>query len=144
MFLSTLVRRLEDLPDKEAVLREAVRQLQDWLGVESSVLRLVEQQDTSMRVGFTENDREWICRIRVADKQLEFRHPNPPLLSPTDKEGLEGFAEFLEDILLGVQLQEFQQKKTLLLLCICVWVRDVIRAIIICFNFCTYTSRFLP
>ena len=104
MFLSTLVRRLEDLPDKEAVLREAVRQLQDWLGVESSVLRSVEQQDTSMRVGFTENDREWICRIRVADKQLEFRHPNPPLLSPTDKEGLEGFAEFLEDILSSREL----------------------------------------
>lgn len=99
MFLSTLVRRLEDLPDKEAVLREAVRQLQDWLAVESSLLRSVEQQDTSMRVGFTETEEEWICRIRVADYQLEFRHPNPPTLSPTDREGLEGFAEFLEDIL---------------------------------------------
>lgn len=104
MFLSTLVRRLEDQPDKDAVLKEAVRQLQEWLGVESSLLRSVDHQDTSMRVGFTEAPDEWVCRIRVADQQLEFRHPSPPVLSPTDKEGLEGFAEFLEDILASPEL----------------------------------------
>ena len=102
MFLSTLIRRLESLPDRENVLREAVRQLQDWLGVESSVLRPGErgaQALTPSHLTITESVHNWSCRIRVAEHELEFRHPSAPLLSPSDIEGLEGFAGFLEELL---------------------------------------------
>lgn len=105
MFLSTLFRRLENLPRRDLVLREAVRQLQDWLGAESAKLHseglpTLEQA----QVDFGSNERSWFCRIGVSCFLLEFHHPHTPVLSPSDIEGLEKFAELLQELLENPEL----------------------------------------
>ena len=105
MFLSTLFRRLEGLPRKDAVLREAVRQLQDWLGAESSLLHTTGfSRLSSSEIHFGYDQRSWFCHIRVSEYLLEFRHAKSPVLSDSDKEGLEKFAQLLQELLENPEL----------------------------------------
>lgn len=105
MFLSTLFRRLERLPRKDAVLREALRQLQDWLGAESAQLRSQGFPRLSRaEIHLGRDQRSWYCQLRVSEFLLEFRHPQEPVLSAADQEGLEKFAKLLQELLENPEL----------------------------------------
>jgi PAS domain S-box-containing protein len=105
MFLSTLFRRLENLPHRDLVLREAVRQLQDWLGAESALLRadnLPRLDRAEVQIG--NDSKSWFCCMRVCQYLLEFRHSRTPSLSASDREGLEKFADLLQELLDNAEL----------------------------------------